>query len=411
MGRLKSFIVSQVLQIRKGGWQVLFRKMLHIVFFVPGTIVIVVLRLVRRWVHIRFGQLLSHRIGHYAANTEVYLCGRDAGRHNKKFIDLFYNCEPVSNEQLYRMWKRVITINPLVRYLYRFTFFLPGGSEHRLQMGGFLDRDTQALMADTLSHLVFTSKEIVSGRESLGTIGIPDGAPFVCFHARDSLYLGEKYPEHDWSYHDYRNSGISNFVPGMEELVNRGYFAFRMGSLVGQQLMADNPRIIDYALNGNRSDFLDIFLSAHCSFFISTGTGLDALPMVFRRPIVYVNFVPVEYVASYVRNSITIFKKYWLIGEHRYMTFREIIGSGAGRFMDSFEFAGNGIELRENTADEIREAVIEMDERLKGAWRPSREDEDLQGRFWSLIPKSELNGVIRARIGAHFLRSNRDLLE
>lgn len=412
MGRLRNFVASQALQIKKGDGRILLRKILHIILLVPGLAVVLVLRLVRRWIHVRFGQLLSHRIGHYAANTEVYLCRRDALPADRMFVDLFYNSEPVSNQQLYRMWKRVITINPFIRYLYRFTFFVPGGSEHRLQMGGFLDRDTGALMADTPPHLAFMPAEMISGTEYLRSMGVSDGTPFVCFHARDSLYLSNKFPEFDWSYHDYRNSAIDNFLPGVDELVERGYRAFRLGSLVGQQLKTENPGIIDYALNGSRSEFLDVFLSAHCRFFISTGTGLDAIPMVFRRPIVYVNFSPVEYVHSYVKDSLTIFKKYWLIGEQRFMTFKEIIGSGAGRFMDSSEFAGNGIELRENTADEIREVVVEMDERLKGSWRASGEDEELQDKFWSLIPEeSDLNGVIRARIGAHFLRSNRDLLE
>lgn len=411
MGRLRSFVASQVLQIRKGDRRVLLRKILHILLLVPGVVIVLILRFVSRWVHVRFGQLLSHRIGHYAANTEVYLCRRDAFPADRKVVDLFYNCEPVSNGQLYRMWKRIICINGFIRYLYRFTFLVPGGSEHRLQMGGFLDRDTGALMADTQPHLAFTAEETILGNESLMNMGIPDGTPFVCFQARDPLYLSERFPQHDWSYHDYRNSAIEGFLPGVEELTTRGYRAFRMGSLVGQQLKTDNPGIIDYASGSSRSEFLDIFLSARCRFFISTGTGLDAIPMVFRRPIVYVNFSPVEYVHSYVRDSLTIFKKYWLAGEQRFMTFREIITSGAGRFMDSADYTRHGIELKENTPEEIRDVMLEMDERLNGTWRESEEDEELQRRFWSLIPESELNGVVRARIGAQYLRDNRNLLD
>ena len=38
------------------------------------------------------------------------------------------------------------------------------------------------------------------------------------------------------------------------------------------------------------------------------------------------------------------------------------------------------------------------------------EDEILQKRFWEHFKSSKLHGVIRSRIGAHFLRSNRDLI-
>lgn len=53
---------------------------------------------------------------------------------------------------------------------------------------------------------------------------------------------------------------------------------------------------------------------------------------------------------------------------------------------------------------------MEMDERLNGAWRTTDQDEELQKRFWSLFPTSELNGVFLSRIGTEFLRQNRELL-
>ena len=55
--------------------------------------------------------------------------------------------------------------------------------------------------------------------------------------------------------------------------------------------------------------------------------------------------------------------------------------------------------------------AIEMEDRLSGTWRASDEDEELQQRFWSLYRPSELNGVFLSRIGAEFLRQNRELLD
>ena len=52
-----------------------------------------------------------------------------------------------------------------------------------------------------------------------------------------------------------------------------------------------------------------------------------------------------------------------------------------------------------------------MDERLKGTWQTTEEDEELQQRFWSLFKPSELNQVFLSRIGAEFLRQNRELLD
>jgi hypothetical protein len=52
-----------------------------------------------------------------------------------------------------------------------------------------------------------------------------------------------------------------------------------------------------------------------------------------------------------------------------------------------------------------------MDERLNGTWQTTEEDETLQHRFWAPFRDSPLHGVIRARIGATFLRQHLALLE
>ena len=70
-----------------------------------------------------------------------------------------------------------------------------------------------------------------------------------------------------------------------------------------------------------------------------------------------------------------------------------------------------GVEVMENTAEEITALAVEMDERLKGTWQTTEEDEELQRRFWSLFKPSELNQVFLSRIGAEFLRQNRELLD
>ena len=70
-----------------------------------------------------------------------------------------------------------------------------------------------------------------------------------------------------------------------------------------------------------------------------------------------------------------------------------------------------GISLIENTPEEILEVTIEMEERLKGTWVTTKEDEDLQRMFWSLYKTSELHGKIYSRIGAAFIRKYQALLE
>ena len=78
------------------------------------------------------------------------------------------------------------------------------------------------------------------------------------------------------------------------------------------------------------------------------------------------------------------------------------------------DFAEAGISVVSNTPHEIRELADEVMHRLAGTWKPEPEDEVLQARFWRLFCELDAttdSSVLRARIGAAFLRQNQHLLD
>jgi len=229
---------------------------------------------------------------------------------------------------------------------------------------------------------------------------------------RDTGHEWSARLKQDESIHGYRNTSISNYVPVAEELVQRGYFAIRTGSVVKKALYTTNDRIVDYATIG-RTNFPDIYLGANCRFFLSGCTGLFAIPMIFRRPIAYVNYVPLFYAPSRGLNDLMILKKLWLRREQRFLTFREALASDVGEFLRGEQYIKAGIDVVENTPQEITALAVEMDKRLDGTWRTSEEDEERQVRFWSLFEPSEYNENknFLPRIGAEFLLQNQELLD
>ena len=268
-------------------------------------------------------------------------------------------------------------------------------------------------------HLSFTEKEERLGQAGLRELGVPVGAPFVCFHARAMEYKGRD-TGHEWSAHlnqderlrGYRNTSISNYVPAAEELAQRGYFVIRMGAVVNEPLKTTSPMIIDYATIA-RSDFMDIFLCAKCSFFLGGTSGLNAVPRIFRRPVVYDNSVPLceSQLLACVPGGVLIPKNLWLREEHRFMTFPEFLAAWPERFDGTKHFEHIGVDVIENTPEELLDVAVEMDERLKGKWQTTGEDQELQQRFWSLLEVKEPNQEWRPRMGAKFLRQNRELLD
>ena len=92
------------------------------------------------------------------------------------------------------------------------------------------------------------------------------------------------------------------------------------------------------------------------------------------------------------------------------MSFSEILNLDLeAKGTNEIFFSELGIELIENTSEEIRSVTIEMDERLNGTWETSEEDEELQQRFWALLGSDQLKSP-DFLIGADYLRKSKDLL-
>lgn len=407
--RARRFLRRQLADIRQEGVRALLRKARMAADIVLAAPLVLTARLIRPFVTIRFGGLPADTFGPLAATVEIYLCERQLGMHGRG-VDIFCVSLPACNEQLVKMWARTLHVTRFARALERVNRWLPGGARNRMPWGTLAARDRRGVLARTKPHLVFTHEEEAQGRAWLRRHGVPDGASFICFQARDRAYANARYPDDAHRDHDYRNTDFRTYLPAMEELIRRGSIAFRMGAAVEQPLQTTSHGLIDYASHG-RTDFLDIFLLAHCRFYLGDTSGIYTISMIFRRPIAMVNFIPLEYVTSWGPRDLFIPKKLWSRQERRLLTFREILESGIGRFMRTELYEQAGLDVVDNTPDEITALAIEMDQRLAGVWQTTLEDEDLQRRFWALFRGSPHHQVIRSRIGAAFLREHRALLD
>ena len=107
---------------------------------------------------------------------------------------------------------------------------------------------------------------------------------------RDSKYLKQKYPERDYSYHDYRNVSLNSYVKTCKYLSSKNIKVVRMGKNVSEKLIIEDKNVFDYASSEYRNDFLDIFISAHCYFWISSGSGLDFL-IIYLKNLYFIQIV------------------------------------------------------------------------------------------------------------------------
>lgn len=403
------------------GTAVLLKKMkriFQIIYKIPiftlAIPLVLMIRLIRPWLLVRVSGLMSFRIGHFTANTELYLCELAAGINvpNQRYVDIFFMIKPICNQQLATMWRRILRVWPswILIPIFRINQLIPGGKLHQIST---TNRDIHNLYDRFPANLTFTAEEESRGISNLQAMGLPKGAQFVCLNVRDSAYL-DSHIAYDWSYHNFRDSNIQNFVLAAEALARRGYFVIRMGAKVHEAINSSHPRVIDYATNGMRSDFMDIYLGAKCLFAISTGSGWDGIPEIQRRPIVYVNYSPVGYLCSFRDSTLSIVKHHYSLDLDRELSLSEIFTVGVGFSLSSSEYKLKGVNLVENTPEEIHDAVIEMAERLNVSWVAHTDDQELQRRFWEIFTADALSpyafgplhGEIRGRFGATFLRIN-----
>jgi len=416
---ITKYWLYQLSQIQEEGWIAIQRKLMRlpqvvvsIHLMILAVPLVLLIRVIRPWLWIRFGQFASHAIGHCVYDPEYYLSEQEV--LNEITYDCFYYQSWITpNEQWDLMLRRTLRIHSIFRYLDLANRLIPGSELHRKVTHENQSRDIKAYLTKTKPHIKFTQNEDDRGKLFLNNLGLSPEDRFVCMIVRDSAYKEEFHKWRDWAYHNFRDSAIKTYNDTAISLAEKGYWVLRMGKKVHKPFKVGNSNVVDYANSSDRSDFLDIWLMANCYFCISTGTGLDEIARVYRRPAVYVNYLPIQLMVSY--DNILNNPKHlvWKDTKKR-LTLSEHLEHAYGR---SEDYEKANIKVEDLTAEEILDAVLELESRLNGTWKGTDFDTQQQSLFWQLLRSHEdfnkFHGVIHpeARVGAHFLRNNPEWLK
>lgn len=250
--------------------------------------------------------------------------------------------------------------------------------------------------------LKLTRFDFERGWKMLNSLGVPEGAWFVCVHCREDGYLGDVDQSN-------RNCDIFNYIPVIELIVKKGGWVIRMGD----PTMKNIPRmrhIIDYAHLEIKCDWMDIFLSASCKFFLGCNSGLSTVSSVFGVPSALANFAPLGGTIPYGVDSIGMPKLLWSIDKDRYLTFREAFDSPVSNYRLDSSYFDAGVRLVENSPEDITGLAMEVLDKADSKISYTDEDETLQKRFKSLMkPCHHSYGAI-SRVGRDFLKKYESLL-
>ena len=261
----------------------------------PAFFVLVVLRILRPLIQVELCIVAFHRYGHLALEPEIFLgereiLAREGGHRRFPIRFQWWSFGPASrqtNRYLASKWKKVVRALPswwidALHTVGESMQFL------RLDEPKMSIRGSRNSLDQTEAHLRLTKEELSRGNEEMRGLGVDPERPYVCLVVRDGGHyasLGER--ESDG--YSFMNFDIATFERAALSLVKRGYQVVRMGSGSEKPFGTNHRGIVDYANSSNRSEFLDVFIAATCSFAVSTQTGPDAVCLTFRRPVCYID--------------------------------------------------------------------------------------------------------------------------
>jgi len=327
----------------------------------PAFVVLIILRILQPLIKIELCIVAFHRYGHLALEPEIFLgerelLAREGGQRRLPIRVQWWSFGPIrlqTNRYLATKWKKVVCALPS---WWIDALHTVGESMHflRLDEPKMSIRGSLNSLDQTEAHLRLTNVELSRGSEELRGLGVDPERPYVCLVVRDGGHyasLGEKEPVGN----SFMNFDIATFERAALSLVERGYQVVRMGAGSEKPFGMNLPGIVDYANSPNRSEFLDVFIAATCSFAVSTQTGPDAVCLTFRRPVCYIDVT--RFSQFFLGTKLAWWNPAELWQGEKRLTLNNLLSSEIFWIKDPNDFIKHGVSQVRSDAEKINQLV------------------------------------------------------
>ena len=240
------------------------------------------------------------------------------------------------------------------------------------------------------------------GYSALAAVGIPRGAWFVALHVRDSASK-----QYHADLHNVLNADIVDYLPAIRAITDRGGWVIRLGDPMMTPL-PHMPNVFDYCHSAIRSDWMDVFLLARCRFFLGTSSGPAYVPIIYQVPTVLTNWWPLAQ-RPWDDQAIFIPKLYRYVENGAALTLSRALSEPFG-YCNSIDQLkkGEGVTVEDNSPDDIRDATIEMIERLERTVAYSADDVRLRESAMRIFVTNGARGT--GNLARDFLRRNKTIV-
>lgn len=131
---------------------------------------------------------------------------------------------------------------------------------------------------------------------------------FVCLHIRTGGYYNDEEKSSD------RNADISNFIPLINFITEKGGWVFRLGDKsmpkLDRNLLTRNEMVIDLPHSKFNRPEINAWLLANCNSFVGMLSGPEFYARLFVKPIILINMHSPFAGGTNEKNTIGIYKKF-----------------------------------------------------------------------------------------------------
>lgn len=399
------FVINQIFLIIK-----LFSKFIYSIIFLPLYFFLLILR---PFLLIRISVLPTEKIGPFAILTGIHLSEKKIFK--KKTIDIFYISKNICNSQLLNIFKNKINlmpqkiiepidkINNFLKYFFKFP------SDHII-LKKRRGSDYYNIVESAKIKYEFSNEEKELAEKKLEEMGLKN-KKFVCLIVRDSKFTKKNFKHLKTSHNNFRNSEINNFKLAAKSLSKKGVFVVRIGRDTKKKFLVNDKKIIDYSHSKYISDLMDIYLISKCEFLISTGTGLDSVGFIFRKPICYVNSCPLAILQNSGSKNIVLTKRHFY--KNKELSLKDIFNHKVANADNPGDYSRRKVSIKEHSPLQIKNTILEMYYKIIKKNKLKKDQLKVQQKFkkiflkniFLMVKKSENSKIFKEQFNSIFVNS------
>lgn len=373
-------------------------------------------------IKIKIFELETRAIGHFTKSIEVFLSEIRSNIHPTKKI--LYICFPnkfIANKFLFKKWKDHIIILPriIIEPLFFFFRIFPFGRIFLAPYRHWTDNsyswkkpsqliDIYGTISITKPILKFSNLEISRGNSYLKKHGIDYLDNYICLSIRNPNYYFNRNLINKIKL-NLRDSNVRYFFKAIKYLSTQ-YKIFNLGEKLNIDLNLSN--LILYNNSTDKSDFLDIFLPFHCKYIISTGTGLDHVSVLNRKPRFILNSSEIYNLWAF-DYEIDLFtpKKFKSLSTGKFIPYSDVLKLRLSEYQYLDDLNKDGYDCINNTEEEILDAVKEVEFFYKNKKYLNNDMDYLNKKFREIYYNYNGYKIKRLKICNSFLKINKELID